>query len=145
MGLIVVGGLMAGARFDRWTAVFFLTTALTSVTGFGFPSSTLLPSPTVGGISLLIVLPIAIAARYWKHLAGAWRQAFVITAVAALYFNVFVLLAQLFQKIPALSTLAPTPQAPAFGATQLLVLALFVGLGWAATKGFQTEHAVPGN
>ena len=138
-GLVVAGGLKAGILFERWAALFFLATVLTSVTGFGFPFSTLLPSHFVGVISL-IILPVGIAARYWKQLAGAWRPVFVITSVLALYLNVFVLLAQLFQKIPLLNIIAPTPQAPVFAVTQLLVLALFVGLGWAAVKGFQTER-----
>ena len=142
-GLVVVGGLMAGVRFDRWIALFLVTTVLTNVTGFGFPFNTLLPSHIVGGLSL-VILPIAIAARYWKRLAGGWRKVFVVTAVAALYFNVFVLLAQLLQKIPLLSILAPSPKAPAFAITQLLVLAIFLVLGWAAVKGFRTEHAAIG-
>ena len=135
-GLVVVGGLMAGVRFSRWVSLFLATTLLTNVTGFGFPFVTLLPSHLVGGLSLL-VLPVAIAALYWKHLAGAWRQVFVVLAVLALYLNVFVLLAQLFQKIPVLAALAPHPQAPAFAATQGLVLAFFVVLGWAAVRGFR--------
>lgn len=139
-GLVVVGGLTAGTRLDGWTGLFLVTTVLTNVTGFGFPFRTLLPSHIVGGVSLL-VLPLAIAARYWKHLIGAWRQVFVVTTVLALYFNVFVLLVQLFQKTPALIVIAPTPKAPAFAATQLLVLALFVGLGRAAMNGFRAEPA----
>ena len=134
---------MAGVRFDCWTAFFLVTTVLTNVTGFGFPFGTLLPSHIVGGLSLLI-LPVAIAARYWKHLAGAWRQVFVVTSVAALYLNVFVLLAQLFQKIPILTIIAPDPKAPAFAVTQLLVLALFLLLGRAAVKGFRTGHTATG-
>jgi hypothetical protein len=139
-GLVVVGGLMAGVRFSRWVGLFLATTVLTNVTGFGFPFVTLLPSHIVGALSLL-VLPVAIAALYWKHLAGAWRQVFVVLSVLALYLNVFVLLAQLLQKIPVLATLAPNPQAPAFAVTQVLVLVLFVGLGWAAVRGFRNVPA----
>jgi len=139
-GLVVVGGLMAGVRFDAWTGVYFVTTVLANVTGFGFPFATLLPSHIVGGISLL-VLAVAIAARYWKHLTGAWRRVFVVSTVLALYLNVFVLVAQLFQKVPALIALAPTQKAPAFVVTHLIVLALFVVLGMAAVKGFRTERA----
>jgi hypothetical protein len=139
-GLVVVGGLMAGARFGRWIAIFLAATVLTNVTGFGFPFVTLLPSHIVGALSLL-VLPVAIAAFYWKSLAGAWRPAFVVLAVLALYLNVFVLLAQLFQKIPILATLAPDPKAPAFAVTQGLVLALFLVLGWAAMRGFRSPVA----
>jgi hypothetical protein len=139
-GLVVVGGLMSGVRFDGWTGVYFVTTVLTNVTGFGFPFATLLPSHIVGFVSLL-VLPVAIAARYWKHLTGAWRPVFVVTTVLALYLNVFVLVAQLFQKVPALIVVAPTQQAPAFVVTQLIVLALFVVLWRAAVRGFRTERA----
>ena len=139
-GLVVVGGLMAGVRFDAWTGVYFVTTVLTNVTGFGFPFATLLPSHIVGGISLL-VLVVAIAARYWKHLTGAWRGVFVVSTVLALYLNVFVLVAQLFQKVPALIAVAPTQKAPAFVVTHLIVLALFVVLGMAAVRGFRTERA----
>ena len=139
-GLVVVGGLMAGVRFNRWTGLFLATTVLTSVTGFGFPFVKLLPSHIVGVVSLL-VLPFAIAALYWKRLAGIWREVFVVLSVLALYLNAFVLLAQFLQKIPVLAAIAPNPQAPAFAATQVLVLVLFVGLGWAAVKGFRNAPA----
>jgi hypothetical protein len=142
-GLVVAGGLMAGVRFRRWVGLFLAATVLTNVTGFGFPFVTLLPSHIVGALSLL-VLPVAIAALYWKRLAGSWRQVFVVLTVLALYLNVFVLLAQLFQKIPVLATLAPDPKAPAFAITQGLVLVLFLILGWAAMKGFRNPQ-VAGN
>jgi hypothetical protein len=139
-GLVVVGGLMAGVRLSGWVGLFLAATVLTNVTGFGFPFVTLLPSHVVGALSLL-VLPVAIAALYWKRLEGGWRTVFVVLSVLALYLNVFVLLAQLFQKVPALATLAPNPQAPAFAATQGLVLVIFVGLGWAAVRGFGSFNA----
>jgi hypothetical protein len=135
-GLVVVGGFMAGIHFDRWVGLFLTATVLANVTGFGFPFVTLLPSHIVGALSML-VLGVAIAALYWKRLAGSWSRIFVIFSVLALYLNVFVLFAQFFQKIPALSVLAPDPKAPAFAVTQLLVVALFVGLGRAALNGFQ--------
>lgn len=138
-GLVVVGGLIAGKRLDGWIGLFLVTTVLTNVTGFGFPFRTLLPSHILGGLSLLL-LPIAIAARYWKHLTGAWRKVFVVTTVLALYFNVFVLLVQLFQKMPALVVLAPTQKEPPFLVTQLVVLALFVWMGRAAVKGFRADE-----
>ncbi len=138
-GLLVVGGFMVGQRLDGWTGVYFVTTVLTNVTGFGFPFGTLLPSHIVGGISL-VVLAVGMAARYLKHLAGPWRRVFVSTTVLALYLNVFVLLVQLFQKTPGLIAVAPTQSAPAFVVTQLFVLLLFAGLGWAAVKGFGTER-----
>jgi len=139
-GLVVVGGLIAGARFAGWIIVYFVTTVLTNVTGFGFPFATLLPSHIVGGVSL-VVLPVAIAAFYWMHLDGAWRSIFVVTAVFALYLNVFVLVAQLFQKVPAMIAIAPTQTSPAFVVTHLVIIALFVVLGRAAVKGFRAERA----
>jgi len=137
-GLVVVGGLVAGKRLDGWTGVFLVTTVLTNVTGFGFPFVTLLPSHIVGILSL-VVLAIVIVARYWKHLAGAWHGAYVVGAVLALYLNVFVLLVQLFRRLPALIVAAPTQKEPPFLVTQLVVLALFIWLGWAARRGFRAE------
>jgi hypothetical protein len=135
-GLIVAGGLVAGRRLDGWTGVFLVSTVLTNVTGFGFPFVSLLPSHIIGVLSL-IVLAIVIAARYWKHLAGVWRGVYVVGAVLALYLNVFVLLAQLFLRLPALIVAAPTQKEPPFLVTQLVVLALFIWLGRAAKRGFR--------
>lgn len=140
-GLVVVGGLMTGVLLRGWTGLFLVTTVLTNATGFGFPSVRLLPSHIVGIISLLI-LPVAMAALYWKRLTGSWRTIFVVTSAIALYLNVFVLLVQLFQKTPALIVIAPTQQSPAFVVTQVLVLAMFVVLGRASVRGFRTERGV---
>ncbi|MEO8140367.1 MAG: hypothetical protein ABI742_12015, partial [Gemmatimonadota bacterium] len=111
-GVVVIGGLIAGTRLNSWIAVFLATTFLTNATGFFFPFARILPSHIVGGISL-VILPIAMAALYWKHLAGGWRRVFVVTSVIAVYFNVFVLIVQLFQKFPLLIAVAPTQQSPA--------------------------------
>jgi hypothetical protein len=139
-GLVVVGGLLAGARLDGWAAFFLAATILTSLTGFGFPFTKILPSHVVGALSL-VVLAVCLAARYWKQLEGGWRATYVITAVAALYLNVFVLVVQLFVKTPPLAQLAPTQQEAPFAVTQGLVLALFVWLGWAALRGFRLRPA----
>ena len=137
-GLVVVGGLLAGDRLEGWTAFFFATTVLTSVTGFGFPFTGVLPPHVVGGLSL-VVLAVSLAARYWKRMQGRWRATYVITCVLALYLNVFVLVVQLFTKTPPLAQLAPTQQEAPFAITQVLVLVLFLYLGWAALRGFRTE------
>src|SRR5271168_1256724 len=135
-GLVVLFGLLAGKRLDSWTALFLTTTVATSVTGFFFPVHHFLPSHAVGILSLL-VLALAIYARYPKRLAGGWRKTYVIGAVVALYFNVFVLIVQSFMKIPALKDLAPTQTEPPFKLTQLVVLALFVVLGIVAAIRFR--------
>lgn len=134
-GLVVVGCLMAGSRRDGVTAAFLITTVLTNVTAFGFPFTTVLPSHVVAVISL-VLLAVCLVARYAKGMAGGWRRVFVMTAVAALYFNVFVLIVQLFQKTPQLAALAPTQSEPPFALTQLLMLVLFVWLGRASLRGF---------
>lgn len=113
----------------------FWSPPLTSVTGFLFPFTHLLPSHVLGVISL-VALAIAIMARYGRHMAGGWRSTYVICAVAALYFNVFVLVAQIFEKVPAAHALAPTQKEPPFVVVQLLVLALFVALGISSVKRF---------
>src|SRR6266850_7458043 len=105
-GFVVMYGLLSGKHLRGWTAPFLATTVATSVTGFGFPFDHLLPSHKVGIVSLL-VLAIAIAARYPLHLAGAWRRVYVICAVMALYLNAFVGVVQAFLKVPALNALAP--------------------------------------
>jgi hypothetical protein len=138
-GLVVLGGLAAGARLEGWTALFLVTTTLTSVTGFGFATAAVSPAQVVGGLSL-VVLAACLAARYWMKLARGWRTTYVVTAVVATYLNVFVLVVQLFAKTPALAQLAPTQQEPPFALTQALVLALFVWLGWMAVRGFRAAR-----
>ena len=138
-GLAVMYGFLAGKRYDGMTAIFLVTTALTSLTGFGFPSEHLLPSHKVGIISLAL-LAIAIPARYGFRLAGAWRVTYVATAAMALYLNVFVLVVQLFEKVPALKALAPTQKELPFLVAQLLVLAIFIGLTILSAKRFHIEQ-----
>jgi hypothetical protein len=137
-GFVVMFGLFAAKRLDGWTALFLLSTVATSVTGFLFPFHHFLPSHGVGIVSLL-VLAVAIFARYARHLAGAWRRIYVVTAMIALYLNVFVLVAQLFQKVPALKVTAPTQSEPPFLVTQLVVMGLFVVLTIAAAIRFRNE------
>ena len=137
-GCVIVFGLLTGKRVDRWTALFLVSTVATSATGFGFPFDHLLPSHVVGVISLL-VLAVAIVARYAFHLARAWRRVYVIAAMTALYLNVFVLVVQLFRRVPALTALAPTQSEPPFAVVQLLVLALFVTLTAVAAIRFRSE------
>ncbi len=139
-GFVVVFGLLAAKRLDAWTALFLVTTVLTSVTGFLFPFHRFLPSYGVGIVSLL-VLAVAILARYGRHLVDAWRRIYAVTAVMALYLNVFVLIAQAFLKVPALKAMAPTQSEPPFLAAQLACLALFIALAIAAAIKFRPDAA----
>jgi hypothetical protein len=81
-GFVVLFGLLGGKRLDGWTALFLASTVATNVTGFLFPVDHFLPSHAVGIISL-VILAVAILARYALHLAGAWRWIYVVGAVRA--------------------------------------------------------------
>lgn len=137
-GLVVMFGLLTGKQLDGWTVLFLVTTVATSVTGFGFPIDHLLPSHKVGVVSL-VVLAVAIGARYAFHLGGAWRRIYVVCAALALYLNVFVGVVQAFQKVPALTVMAPHQTELPFVITQLVVLALFIVLTVVAAKKFRGE------
>src|SRR5947209_3011545 len=100
-GLVVVFGMLAGHRLDRWTKWFLITAVATSVTGFFFPFHGFTPAIDLGIISLPF-LALTIFARYQKNLTGTWRGAYIAGAVISLYFNLFVLVVQSFEKIPAL-------------------------------------------
>ena len=135
-GFIVIFGLIAGRWLGLWTSIFLWTTILTSVTGFFFPFKGITPGIVLGIISL-VVLAVSLFALYSKKMAGGWRTTFVITAVIAEWLNFFVLIAQLFEKVPALHTLAPTNTEPPFKIAQLVALIVFVVLGFLAAKNFR--------
>jgi K+-transporting ATPase A subunit len=126
-GIVVMFGLLTSKRLNGWTVLFLITTVLTSVTGFFFPFHGFTPAIGVGILSL-VVLAIAIFTRFGRRLAGASRWIYVVTAMLALYLNVFVLIVQLFQKVPALKALAPTQAEPPFLIAQLGALVIFVVL-----------------
>jgi hypothetical protein len=134
-GIVVLLGWLGGKRSDGWTAVFLATTVLTSVTGFFFHSASFGP-PQVLGIISLAVLAGAIPALYVFGLEGIWRPVYVVCALAALYFNVFVGVVQAFQKLPFLQPLAPTQSEPPFLVAQIAVLVVFVVLGFLSLKRF---------
>jgi hypothetical protein len=117
-GLSVLYGFLT-SRNSAVTTIFLWSTVATSVTGFFFPFHGLTPGIVIGILSL-IVLALAIRAR------NRWRKTYVISAMIALYFNVFVLIVQLFEKVPALTALAPTHSEPPFQIAQGIVLIAFI-------------------
>ena len=137
-GLIALYGLLSGKVLSGWTALFLVTTILTSVTGFPLPPFGWDPARTLGVI-LLVLTAAAVLALYVYHLAGAWRPIYVITAVASLYLNCFVGVVQAFQKIPAIKALAPTQSEPPFLIAQVAVLVAFVVLGVVAAVRFHPQ------
>ncbi len=139
-GIVVVFGMLAGARLNGWTKWFLITAAATTVTGFFFPFHGFTPAIGLGIISLPF-LALTIYARYSKRLGGAWRWIYAIGAVICLYFNLFVLVVQLFEKVPALHAMAPTQTEQPFKLTQLVVLAIFILFGIIAAIRFRPTSA----
>lgn len=127
LGFVVAGGLLASNKLPCWTALFLVTTILTSATGFLFPFTTLLPSHMVAIISL-VLLAVAVYALYGKNLVGIWRPVYIVTALLALWFNVFVLIAQSFLKVALLNVLAPKGTEPPFAIAQGATLVFFIFL-----------------
>jgi len=135
-GLVVLIGLLGSNKLGGWTALYLVSAVATSVTGFGFPVDKFQASHWVGAISL-VVLAAAVLARYVFHFAGAWRWVYALGVVLGLYFLVFVGVAQLFKKVPALAAMAPTLSEPPFAITQLAATAIFVVLAIAAAIKFR--------
>ena len=142
-GFVVVFGMIGAHRLPGWTALFLLTTILTSVSGFLFPIHKFTPALGVGALSCVLLL-LALIGLYGRHLAGVWRWVYVVTAVAALYFNVFVLIVQSFEKVSLLNAKAPQVGPPFaepvnthFAIAQGVALIVFVLLGFLAVVRFR--------
>ena len=128
-GFVVIDGFLKAKQRDGWNAFFLVMTILTSVTGFLFPRNGITPGQVVGAISL-VLLVIAVVARYPLHFSGAGRWLYIVTAVIAQFFNFLVLIIQSFQKIGPLRELAPTQSEPPILIAQVAALVLFVALGF---------------
>jgi hypothetical protein len=127
-GFAVVRGLLVSNPPYRGVTLFLATTGATNVTGFFFPIHGFTPAQAIGSLSLILVL-IAALAVYRHNLAGGWQRTFAITTVIALYFNVFILVIQLFRKVPAFQAVAPTQSEPPFQVAQSLVFLGFAAIG----------------
>lgn len=137
-GLIVMFGLLKSNSMPTLTGLFLLFTILTSVTGLMFPFEKLLPSHILSIISL-VLLAIACFALYGSKLKGGWRATYVVTALASLYINMFVLVVQTFLKVPALAAIAPgnPPSGPVFAVVQGIVLVFFIIMIVGAVRRFK--------
>lgn len=140
-GFIVVGGLFSNVGLAGWTSIFLVLTILTNVTGLMFPFGGLTPALVVGALSSLILV-VSLVALYARRLAGRWRIVYVATALVALYLNVFVMIAQSFQKVSFLQPLAPTGSEPAFVYAQAAALVIFLALGAMALTKFDPRRAM---
>jgi uncharacterized membrane protein SirB2 len=134
-GFVTIGAMLFGRWLRDWNALFLVTTIATSVTGFFFHSASFGPPHVIGVISL-VVLSVALSAQYIGHLQGRWRWIYVFGAVVALYLNSFVAVVQAFQKVSFLAALAPTQSEPPFLAAQVVLMAVFIVLGFFGVKRF---------
>lgn len=142
-GLVVFWGMFSSNRLAGWTAVFLVTTVLTTVTGFMFPITVFTPALAFGILSSVLLI-VALVALYGYRLSGRWRAVYVGTALAALYLNVFVAVVQSFQKLTVLQTLAPTQSEAPFAITQAVVLLAFIAFGVLAVRKFHPERQFAG-
>jgi hypothetical protein len=140
-GLIALYSWLSGKVSSGWTAFFLVMIILTSVTGFPLPPFGFDP-PRMVGILSLILLAIAVLAIYVFRVAGAWRWIFIVTAMTALYLDAFVGVIQAFNKLSFLHELAPNGNEPPFVIVQVVVLAIFVVLGFLAVRRFHPEPAM---
>jgi hypothetical protein len=141
-GIVVVFGMLASKRLSGWTKWFLITAVATTITGFFFPFHGFTPAIGLGIISLPF-LALTIYARYPKQLVGAWRWIYAIGAVICLYFNLFVLVVQAFEKVPALHAMAPTQTEPPFKFTQLIILLVSILLAIVAAIRFHPAPLPP--
>lgn len=127
-GVLVSYAFLVGKRHEAWMSVFLATTIATSVGGFMFPADHITPAHVFGVISL-IALTVAFATRNSERQMRAWSRTHIYSVLFSFYLNAFVLVVQMFQKIPELKSLAPTQSEPPFGIAQFLLLVAFVVVG----------------
>jgi hypothetical protein len=132
-GFLLLFTLIGRKKHTFWTPVFFVTNILTDVTGFLFPFKGITPGIILGVLSLvaLLVAGVAVANRKLRGL-------YVSAIATALFFNVFVLIVQSFEKIGFLKSIAPTQASPVFGITQLAALVLIILLAVTAWRRLRT-------
>ncbi len=142
-GVAVMASLVQNRWPGMWTMVFLVTMVATDVTGFFLPATKILPSHITGVISLVFIA-LALAAHYAFHFAGAWRVIYAICMGLAVYLNFFVLVTQLFLKVPAIHALspeAPDNPAPPFLIAQGILLLIFIWLIWRSARNFRGAAA----
>ncbi|MGE4250738.1 MAG: hypothetical protein AB7F09_15180 [Parvibaculaceae bacterium] len=140
LGIVATARLLGADTAPRWTRYFFATAAAVTLTGFIFPFTGVTPAFATGIVSTVILIAWLVA-RYSFQLAGVWRSIYALSIVASLYLLIFVTIAQAFQKIPALSALAPTQSEAPFAVAQVIALVLFAALGVAAVRRFRPLSA----
>ena len=132
-GIVAMRQILRRRKLGVWNGLFLAATILTSATGFMFPFRGIGPGHVTGALSL-VALAVALAALYWRQLAGPWRLVYAGAAAIALYLNVFILVLQAFSKLAFLHALMQGGAITPLAAAQLAVLTLFVGLAVNAVR-----------
>ncbi|MBX3456526.1 hypothetical protein [Ferrovibrio sp.] len=136
LGMIVLSDLLRSEARPQLSGWFFATALFTSLSGFAFPAAAFLPSHGVAIVALL-VLALTLPARYRFGMLGIWRVIYAGGVVASVYLLLFVLMAQMFTRIPGLNALAPTLAEPPFAIAQGLLLLVSAGFGLLAIRRFR--------
>ncbi|MBO9694648.1 MAG: hypothetical protein J7499_00455 [Sphingopyxis sp.] len=132
-GLVALPAFVRGRLLRRTTDIFLWATLLTSLTGFLFPIVAFTPALGTGIVSTLILVA-AFSAYYGRKLTGRAATVYAVSATAALYLNLFVLVVQSFLKVPALNALAPNGTEPPFAAAQGALLLAAILFGYFAVR-----------
>jgi hypothetical protein len=140
LGLLAIREAATGRAASSATRAFLATALITSVTGFMFPLHGFTPALGVGCVALVVLIWTLVARRNMDH-SSSWAAQYPIGLVLSEYFLVFVLIAQIFAKLPALNTIEPNTRQAWFGGAELVVLLIFVATAVLTTKAFKTRHA----
>jgi len=140
-GFVALLGMANGDRLPGWTALFLLTTALTSITGFLFRSTSFGPPHAFGVITLVVLVPVLLG-LYVYHLRGRWRLVYLLGAALVFWLNAVVAIIQFFQKVSFLHALAPTQSEPLFVVAQVALLGMVAILVIVAALRFKSTSAL---
>lgn len=132
LGLVAVKAYFAPTP-PLWTRWFLIAAVATIGTGFLFPLPALTPAVLVGIVATLVLAAMAVA-QFAFGQAGVWRRVYALGMVASTYFLAFVLVAQAFLKVPPLRALAPTGTEAPFAVAQIVLLAVFVWIGYRTAR-----------
>jgi hypothetical protein len=136
-GCAVCYGLGRGMPFASWTHSFLFSTLLMLVTGFALPISGVTPAVVIDVICIVLLLATAIP-LYLRAAAGLWKLVYIVGVVMLVYLNWLVLIAQLFQKVPALNMLAPTGGEPVAIIAQAVLKIVFIVVGVVCVRARRT-------
>lgn len=148
LGLFLIFGMIANKLGPRIVFLFFITTALSTLSIIWLPNPKMAPGiaieiASINIVSFLKLLAILVAtvAFYFFKLYGAWRKTFIITTISAFYVNLFILIIKLFEYVPFLLKLDPMHDGPPFGLSQMFCMELYFIVTLASINKFKSRPA----